>query len=455
MYRTTYMYASIQHFIAMSSEQDPDSSSWITEGCMVEVQRRCWPGMNKPGGFAMIKRLLRLGSSDEEASSRVVTHVDVWYPVEGRKENRVPIKYVKIASDLMPMPSNTGAEGSAGKEVQNVNGNDFGGRRRRNTLGRCTRCHSLRQDCGSCDWLEEQRLRDLLLLGGEPHQSLGDKATVRMKRKKSRRRTSTNQQKYFNSNYKQNDDKEDISRDQYSSSNDETSVSSTSISRNGIEENLSDDEDDLLGFVPFRSDISSRINVRKNVARLENHSSILENLAASPGEIKERSHESERVISTRTIMKQQHISFESGKMSDNRQSPSRKPRKLVEETVILDDHHHTNETSASGALNDSVRASSICSEATSLEKNHDLRTSQPTLEGLDFIQPEGNPNSLPEDIQDRSRNVDYVDLISLFEEISSSVQSTIADFEIELARIKAKLRKPSLRSDVAFLQKLW
>ena len=55
----------------------------------------------------MVKRLHRLegdvgNPENNRMESEHVTHVDVWYPVENRKENRVPVEYVKVASDLMP-----------------------------------------------------------------------------------------------------------------------------------------------------------------------------------------------------------------------------------------------------------------------------------------------------------------------------------------------------------------
>lgn len=122
----------------------------FAEGTIVQVQARTWPGINKPGG---IGRITQLHISDDK-----VTDVDVHYIVVGGRERRVPIQYVKLAPEYVSSPSDVAASFSGAAP---------GGRSQRNQLrdrsimlGRCKRCGSLRADCGSCDWMEQERLAE-------------------------------------------------------------------------------------------------------------------------------------------------------------------------------------------------------------------------------------------------------------------------------------------------------
>ena len=61
-------------------------------------------------------------------------------------------------------------------------------------------------------------------------------------------------------------------------------------------------------------------------------------------------------------------------------------------------------------------------------------------EEAEFIQPEGDPNQLPVDIADRSKDVKYETLPDLFDEIIGNLEvSMIPDVGIALASIKRKV----------------
>ena len=60
----------------------------VVKGTMVETARRCWPGSNKPGGIAKVTAL-------NYSPTGVLESVDVYYPVEGNRERKVPLQFVK------------------------------------------------------------------------------------------------------------------------------------------------------------------------------------------------------------------------------------------------------------------------------------------------------------------------------------------------------------------------
>ena len=99
-----------------------NNMDWLYEGCMVHVQARTWPGMNKLGGAA---RVLKVYDGKQR--------VDVQYVVMGGTEKSISMTYIKPAPELLTR-----------KKVSLRN--------RSQLLGRCTRCGSLRADCQSCDW---------------------------------------------------------------------------------------------------------------------------------------------------------------------------------------------------------------------------------------------------------------------------------------------------------------
>ena len=415
-------------------ENENNASIVIAEGCMVEVERRCWPGMNKPGGFAMVKRLLRLDNSSEGENQ--VTHVDVWYPVEGKKESRVPIKYIKIASDLMPIPTNS----MTGKDD---NPTEFTGRRKRNTLGRCTRCHSLRQDCGSCDWKEEQRLRDLSILGVAPQQA---SCGTKMKRKKAGSRPShqhdVDQIMGMPTLYTYHSDG-------FSSDDDDSFSSSMMVSQKAtLDNNLSDDEDDLLGFVPFRCATTKGSNKRTQKSR--HSTSILENLMMDRDKTQGRIRDHEKFRNVGAIT--------------NHSSGQRLERNNVCDVLdVLKISNHS-PTYSPRAFSSKLQQFSCGVSIQQLEENdsqgmrdmslplplqgyfnHSPEKDPNSQENFEFIQPEGSPSDLPVDIVNRSHNVDYINLIDLFQEIASMLEiEKIPDFEIRLARIKARVRRRPL-----------
>lgn len=87
-------------------------------GQLVNVESRTWPGINQPGGVGRITGLGR-------------DRVSIKYVLDGRHEKEVDIQYVHAQEQL------------SSRSLRN----------RSMLLGRCRNCGSLRRDCGSCDML--------------------------------------------------------------------------------------------------------------------------------------------------------------------------------------------------------------------------------------------------------------------------------------------------------------
>jgi hypothetical protein len=188
----------------------------IRVGSMVHVASRTWPGINKPGGAARVLKLhyntsnnavATTANNNSSAIVNAIVAVDVHYMVEGRREKRVLMEFVTHAPELEdnvdmdmeedfdPAPpwakataattsdapqqqqqhlSQAPASMGGTKENAGIGGEAVStaprlpppsaltrrrveGRRRvlrdrAALLGRCTRCGSLRLDCGSCDF---------------------------------------------------------------------------------------------------------------------------------------------------------------------------------------------------------------------------------------------------------------------------------------------------------------
>ena len=102
-------------------------------GRIVSVQSRTWPGINKPGGVGRITQIYQRSQDSE------VTHVDVKYHINGGREKKVDVCYVKLAPDY-----------------ENVGDRTL--RDHKSMAPRCPDCISFLTDC-TCDRTGEQRSR--------------------------------------------------------------------------------------------------------------------------------------------------------------------------------------------------------------------------------------------------------------------------------------------------------
>eukprot|EP00804_Cyclotella_cryptica_P012098 CCRYP_009812-RA/>CCRYP_009812-RA protein AED:0.01 eAED:0.01 QI:43/1/1/1/0.75/0.8/5/982/2365 len=132
--------AGTQQAITQSDVLDFVSPTYLSEGRVVNVESRTWPGINKPGGIGRITKIYTQQVSFGGRSALKVTHIDVKFLVNGGRENKVDVNYVKHAPEY-------------DDELEERSLRD-----RSALLGRCTLCKSLRIDCNACDWKAEQEV---------------------------------------------------------------------------------------------------------------------------------------------------------------------------------------------------------------------------------------------------------------------------------------------------------
>ena len=131
-----------------------DSIAYIKIGNVVEVSRRMWPGIFRPGGAARVTFIHYDDRNQKNNDEMIPTHINVVYIIEGGSESRVPIEYVKEAPQYNFNVSSQIDTFTVESNNSNLEANKHTKRTLRNRsllLGRCKRCGSLRMDCGSCD----------------------------------------------------------------------------------------------------------------------------------------------------------------------------------------------------------------------------------------------------------------------------------------------------------------
>ena len=168
-----------------TTNDDQEMEYPIIENCMVEVLPRTWPGSNKIGGIARVTKCHFLSKQSQTAAAAdqnnslnggpTPAHIDVHYVVMGGREKMVPMEYCRPAPQYdhnirRQQPGtgnanmNVGAYENGGQKNESEKGHipkmaRANLRDRSSLLGRCKLCGSLRNDCGSCDWIEEERKR--------------------------------------------------------------------------------------------------------------------------------------------------------------------------------------------------------------------------------------------------------------------------------------------------------
>ena len=132
-----------------SSSSNDDDDGGITEGRLVQVASRTWPGINKPGGVARVTMVVHSNNNNNNGGGGGLlrSHVDVQYIVGNGKEKRVPIEYVQLAPQYETSRDDCSRRTNAAASLRD----------RSMLLGRCRQCGSLRTDCGSCDWATEEQ----------------------------------------------------------------------------------------------------------------------------------------------------------------------------------------------------------------------------------------------------------------------------------------------------------
>lgn len=429
----------------------------IIINAVVQVEPRTWPGINKPGGIAKVTKCHYKCDDDV-----VVTHVDVSYIVGRGREKMVPLEYVVPApqyDDSFQRQHGNQNNGIAHDEKAK---NRFQGlqlRDRSVLLGRCKLCGSLRSDCGSCDWMEEERRRNLSILDGPISENRMD-----ILDSSSSSDTSSEDGEMINDNPPRMSSSKDFSMS-------ETDSHSSSYASS---EGMTSDEEFLSTLHSFASNrlLTARKRARQlahaaksnsiqhkrlkkerhkklskkyretnkgfkdrlmflnqlifasksapqaSLSRLE-RSSILENI----GENEDLAAESENIINSPIIpfLRRDSAQEDAMDLTHDDDSHNQKMHKKRKVGRVYD--HDIGEYEDSDNENDNVNHDVIASNkfhTTTRSTIEDFQIQDyydPDSQSRDFIQPEGIADYLPSDVQDLSTRYAFNELPNFFNEI--------------------------------------
>lgn len=380
-----------------SSEEGIASTALFTVGTRVSVEARTWPGINKPGGVGKVTKV------HDNA-------VDVKYVIEGR-ERRIPVQYVRLLVERDQL------------------------RDRKMLLGRCRNCGSLKRDCGSCEsWQQlpmrsttttKQRRRKASQLqqvevdtndeDDSASSSSSDDSLLLPANKEWRRNDSSRLKKLMK--YMSDDSSATTSREE------EASCSSSS----------SDDDQVLMALQTNR-----RVRSLATLKRLERETK-------PKRRTKKRSSAGSSTGQQRSTAARQRVEAADDSELDVVSQVFDHPLKSRgHATRILQQSHETgvqeaNDDAVSFAHDDdSIGDADMSQEDESplspprrgrkhrVSESPDVDETRSPVMLMDndlggFIQPEGTATTLPNDTHDKSANVDYADLPSLFQELMDTI----------------------------------
>lgn len=428
----------------------------FTVGKIVQVEARTWPGINKPGG---VGRITQLHYSD---NGTTVTSVDVRYTVVGGRERHVPIEHVEVAPEF-DVQGNADSGDQTGQQLRDRSG----------LLGRCKRCGSLRADCGSCDWLEQERL--VHQARNQPFQQAGaaNEGNSRLPKSSGTRKqqtqisegdASSSSSSSSSSDDVQQDDAEDIRRRKYRKLG---PYWERLMNDSGSEvESSSSDESDIydpmlarLAALTQRRRESKRRLAKKYATKKRRPKRRLQNAGLSSLETlpepkvyapRERTTESPTPKSVQLP-------------NDTGQPPSPVlPSEQVDREIQVEDVGEP-EVSSEDGLPPTPPLSPTQEEPENAIQvdSPEMGTAAPDvcldLEGVGFIQPEGEAAAehLPSDIVDRTQSVPYKQLPLFFDELLKELaREIIPDSKVALADFQRKTREARSRNDNDKLRRL-
>lgn len=399
----------------------------FAEGTIVQVQARTWPGINKPGG---IGRITQVRISDDK-----VTDVDVHYIVLGGRERRVPIQYVKLAPEYVDSSSAASFSGAAP-----------GGLSKRNQLrdrsimkGRCTRCGSLRADCGSCDWVEEDRLDEHAR--NQPA-SFGvnvvddlESGTARKKRRKIAKTvidesiSSSSDEDLFEQMQKvrrrprYNREKVQWRRLLRDSSSESSRTGDVSHDESWL--SYSDPEDQIFAKLAEvthqkRRSKANLLELKYTKAKEKRRRRRSVHTTVSTLESLRDSRTTSKSVKPRTalISKSFHCSSPAVSPGSQRTIDGSEQVENVGDPDLSPSPSHSSDQSDEIGTNERKGSKFESQEVYESDVGLDL-------EGLGFIQPEGAAGHLPHDIVDRTLSVPFKDLPTLFDDLATQLEDVI------------------------------
>ena len=402
-------------------------------GMIVQVEARTWPGINKPGG---VGRITQIHYSED---GKELTSVDVRYTVVGGRERRVPIQHVEQAPEFDA--ANIGGGGdSAVVDSQPRNMRDRSG-----LLGRCKRCGSLRADCGSCDWIEEARIAEQTR--NQPEQQTNANTQQRTKkasRSKRKIRVSSEEESLSSSS----EDEEQIKADnkrrrRYRRQRASWLRIMNDDSATDDSDESSDNDDDPMMARLVELERRRRVEKKQRLAR-----------KYSVSTKKKRTRRPRTIgLSTLEALENPLPSRKTSLNADNSRpsSPALSPRPdsidaQASPPAEVDDFGDADISSQDSLPppDDDIemeQASSTAKDSRDYSPMADA--SMEDLEGLGFIQPEGEAvaEHLPSGIVDQTRSVPYKELPVFFDNLMNDLSNElIPDADVDLACFARKVR---------------
>jgi hypothetical protein len=400
------------------------------------------------------------------SSENVVTSVDVRYTVVGGRERHVPIEHVQAAPEFETHASPQGTTDQQQQRSQAL-------RDRSGLLGRCKRCGSLRADCQSCDWREQERLAR-----NPPEQQATSNIQKRRSTKvKSNKRNvkAREQEESLSSSSSSSDDEEEIRADNLRrrryrkqkafwlrAFDDSDSPEDQSQAE---DESSSDDSDndpllarlaelkkrrreDKKRELAEKYQVTSKKKRKRSRRPRQTGLSSLESLTAPPSQ-----EASARVQAAEPVRSRD---------TDEPESPHAMPPEPKRQQQVQVEDVGDSDSSSQDSLPPPPPPDDEPAEETSrMEEDGPQAVEVPDvsldLEGTGFIQPEGEDAAehLPSDIVDRTRSIPYKQLPSFFDDLLKELQDeVIPDARVDISEFQRKTRDARNRNDNDALRRL-
>lgn len=433
----------------------PDDNDIFTVGKIVQVEARTWPGINKPGGVGRITQL-------HYSSENVVTSVDVRYTVVGGRERHVPIEHVQAAPEYETHASPQGTTDQQQQRNQAL-------RDRSGLLGRCKRCGSLRADCQSCDWREQERLAR-----NPPEQQATSNIQKRRntKVKSNKRNVKAREQQESLSSSSSSEDEEEIRADNLrrrryrkqkafwlrafddSDSPEDQSQTEDESSSDGsdndpllarLAELKKRRREDKKRELAEKYQVTSKKKRKRSRRPRQTGLSSLESLTAPP--LQESTSRVQAAVPARS------------RDTDEPESPRAKPPEPKRQQVQVEDVGDS-DASSQDSLPPPPDEGPV-EETSRMEEDGRQAVEVPDvsldLEGSGFIQPDGEAAAehLPRDIFDQTQTIPYKQLPAFFDDLLKELQDeVIPDACVDLSEFQRKTRDARNRNDNDALRRL-
>lgn len=441
----------------MEQQQAASTAANITRafavGMIVQVEARTWPGINKPGGVGSITQLHYSENGNE------VISVDVRYTVVGGRERRVPVEHVELAPEFDANEGADSAPTTGGQQQRNQL------RDRSGLLGRCKRCGSLRADCGSCDWMAQERLAERAR--NQPDQladntSQHSQRTIKARQNNKRRIQEAEEESLSSSSEDEEQIKADNNRRRRyrrQRANWLRILNEDSATDDSDEEESSDDDDDdplmarLVELERRRREEKKRKLARKySKSTMKKRTRRPRSTGLSTLESLEQPQSSTKV---EAVAKSTDADIGSEPSSPATLLPPQNAQVEVESPMEMEDFVGDPDISSQDSLppppddGDEMEERPVFTTNTQGDSPL-VDAGLDDLEGVGFIQPEGEAAAehLPTGIVDRTQSIPYKELPVFFDNLMNDIADEfIPDADVDLEQFARKVRDARKAND--------